>query len=757
MGLGAEVPSSSPDSERNQSLTSSHIPHTGHGFGAFGGVFTPSILTIFGVIMFMRAGWVTGQAGILAALGILAISKTITLLTACSISAISSNTPVGGGGAYFLISRSLGPAFGGTIGVALFLAQSLSVPFYILGFAEALVLSNPELLPYFLWITILTAVVLFAVTWIGAGWAIKVQYFILAAMGLAILCFMTGSAQQFSTATFEANLRPAKGVHFWHIFAIYFPAVTGIMAGVNMSGDLKDPGKSIPRGTFAAVFVGAAVYAIQILVVGGATTREALIGQPFESLQNNALFKLGLLVSAGVYCATLSSAVGSFMGAPRILQAFARDRLLPFLNVFSAGSGPNDEPRRALSLTMAITFVVLFAAGSGTEGGAFDLVASMVTMFFLFTYGMVNLAAFVESFGMNPSFRPRFKIYHWSTALVGTLGCAGAAFLINPLSAAFAAMVIAGLYAFIQRSVLNITFGDARRGFVYARVRQGLLGLKYMPAHPKNWRPTLLVFSGNPSSRLTLVTYAVWFECQRGILSLVEFLVGKYAQLAERRAAALGRLDEFVKEQDIDAFTEAVIVDEFYSGVETFLQSHSIGPIKPNLVMIGWSHLKENAESFYRVLRTVIGLEKSALVLTDKGLPRGGRRRRIDLWWRGQRNGSLMLILAYMLSRNPGWRRAEIRVLRLVQDEADRQPATDALNQLIHAARVDATVKVVVSSDSFANVLHQQSGKSTVVLLGLALEIDEDPQVFHARYHELLKDLPTTILVASSGQADLLA
>lgn len=732
---------------------------SGNRFGTFGGVFTPSILTIFGVIMFMRAGWVTGQAGVIWALWILAISKLITTLTAFSVSAICTNTRVRGGGAYFLISRTLGPEFGGTIGVALFLAQSLSVPFYILGFVEALVRTYPTLNPHFLVIALATAILLFGVTWVGAGWAIKIQYVIMAAMGLSILAFMSGLLGDFSAENLQENMEPAQQARFWTIFAVYFPAVTGIMAGLNMSGDLENPARSIPRGTFAAVAVGLIVYALQVVVMGGSAPREALIDRPYETLRDNAILGAGFLVAAGVYCATLSSAIGSFMGAPRILQALSRDELIPFLKPFATGAGKGDEPRRALILTMVITFAVLVLAGSGSGGDAFNMVAGIVTMFFLFTYGMVNLAAFVESFGMNPSFRPRFRVYHWSMALLGTLGCAWAAVLIDAKSALAAAIAVSGIYLFIRRRVLNITFGDARRGFIYARVRQGLLGLSQMPMHPKNWRPTQLVLSGNPASRLTLVQYAAWFECRRGILSLAEFVVRKpeHDDLKSEYEGTLQRLQSFVKEHELQAFPEVVVVDDFDSGVSVFLQSHSLGPIKPNIVMLGWSHLKERAASFLRILQTVTQLGKSLLVLSDRGLPPETGKHRIDLWWRGQKNGSLMVVLAHMLAQNSTWKNAEIRVLRVVGDEGRHDQAYEALRTLIDAARVEATVEVIVSTDTFEKVLHRTSHDATVVFLGMLITDDMAPSHFQERYQGLLDGLPTTILVASSGEADLLA
>jgi amino acid transporter len=245
--------------------------------GTFGGVFTPSILTIPGVIMFMRAGFVVGQSGILHALLILMLAKSITTLTSLSICAVSTNTPVSGGGAYFLISRSLGPEFGGAIGLALFCAQAISVPFYTLGFTEALVRTFPELAGQFRTIALATSGLLFGVAWVGADWAVRTQCAIMTILALALIEFLGGALANFQADLFIKNWPPVYASHemsFGTMFAIYFPDVTGIMAGVNMSGDLDEPARAIPMGTLAAVGTGFIIYLIQIILVGGAQTRE---------------------------------------------------------------------------------------------------------------------------------------------------------------------------------------------------------------------------------------------------------------------------------------------------------------------------------------------------------------------------------------------------------------------------------------------------------------------------------------------------
>lgn len=743
--------------QKGESGSTASVPNQ---LGTFGGVFTPSILTVLGVIMFMRAGFVVGQAGIAQALLILLLAEAITFLTALSISAVSTNTPVAGGGAYFLISRSLGPESGGAIGLALFLAQAISVPFYILGFTEAVVRSFPGTAPGFQWIAAATALALFVVAYIGATWATKTQYVIMSILGLSVVAFLGGALVNFRPALFSENWTAAyqgTDFNFWVLFAIYFPAVTGIMAGVNMSGDLKNPARSLPRGTLLAVGVGFVIYAAEMLICGGAQTRDQLVNASFETLCAQALLGAGFLVVAGVFAATLSSALGSFLGAPRVLQALARDEVLPYLSFFARGSRRSGEPRRALVLTLGMTLGIIGLAGNDPSGGAFNILASVVTMFFLYTYGMVNLAAFVESFGGNPSFRPRFRYYHWLTALAGAGGCVWAAFLIDPIAALGAAFVVVLLFLYIQRRAFSTRFGDARWGFYYSQLRNLLLRLSSVPVHPKNWRPTILVLSGNPETRADLVTYAIWIGSGRGVVTLAEILVGDLKNIANLRLAAKERLSRFLRERQFQAFPEVAVVPDFDEGLSVLLQSHSIGALKPNIVLLGWSSDPERSEPFVRHLRSAQVLGMSLAILKVRNRPGDRGPGRIDVWWRGRENGSLMVVLAYLLTLNWQWSDAEIRVLRLIHDEAGREPATQALEELVHAARIEATVQVLVSTRPFSEILRFHSQDAALVFLGFKLPEEGKEAEFQARYREMLEPLPTTLLVCSSGAVDLLA
>jgi len=771
MPISAEVSAPQPGPRTNQTGNGNvdGAPVEIKKFGTFAGVFTPSILTILGLVMFLRAGFVIGHSGIYGALLILGIAKLITTLTGISISAIATNTEVKGGGVYYLISRTLGPEFGGTIALTLFLANALSIPFYLLGFTEAVCRTFPFLDEYFAVIafTVFVAVSLFSFK--GAAVILKAQFFILIILGLSIAAFMIGAAVKFDPAIFWQNVSTADPdflkdiggmpvVPFWVLFAIYFPAATGILTGVNMSGDLKAPSRSIPRGTLAAIFAGLVIYAAQIVLVGGAVERQALLESPYFSLiQLGWIF--GFLVVLGVFAATLSNALGSILGAPRVLQALAQDKLLKPVNMFAKVT-KKGEPRRALILSIILTFLVIYAARNGGDGQALNMVASIVAMLFLWSYGTINLAAFMESFGRNPSFRPRFKFFHWSAALAGALISFGVTFVINFKAAALAAVFFAAIYLYVQKYVMSASFGDGRRGFYYSRTRDNLLTISSLPAHSKNWRPTIVAFSGSPSSRLALIKYSHWLSSGRGIMTVAAFIKGSLSELIEKRAEAVASFNEFLSRNDIKAFPEVLVTPDFGVGMSHFLQANSLGPIKPNLAIFGWSNDESNAQDFLNSIHTAASLNMSVGLICGKYLPDPAQRRntrRIDIWWRGMRNGSLMVILAYLISLNSEWSGVKIRILRVVNSSEERTRAYGELKQLIEAARMDIAVEIIFSEDNFPNLLRKHSASATVVFMGFQVDAGTDALRFQDSYGGLLAGMPATILIQSTGEADLLS
>ncbi len=740
--------------------------HTGgnkegrHQFGTFEGVFTPSILTTFGVVIFLRATYVTGVAGAWRAVLILLLAKSITTITTSSLGAIATSMKVRGGGVYYLVSRVLGPTLGGGIGLALYAAQTTSIAFYTLGFVESLTATIPDLQGWQSATGLISVLLMFGLAYFGTEWAMRVQYLIMAILGLSIVSFLGGAWALFSPVRFWDNWSAVwtgsqNGVAwshgFWDTFAIYFPAVTGVVAGINMSGDLKNPGRSLTVGTFASILVSGLVYLLQIVLWAGAAPRLDLIGRPYLVMYEGALFGWGKVITAGVFAATISSAVGRIVGAPRVLQAIGRDGILEWLRPFGRGSGPTDEPRAAVVGTgVLVTGIMLWAEMAGGSAGALNLVAETMSMVFLYTFGMINLAAFVEGFGANPSFRPRFRLFHWSLSLVGAVLCVGVAFLIEWRAAAAALVGLAGLFWFLQRRTLQVTFGDAQRGFLFSTVRRQLLRLQDYPEDARNWRPTILVFTGNPKTRRTLVRFAEWFEADRGIVYLAHIVIGRLPEQTAHRLAALRHLREFCRTSNLPAFPMVIVAPDLPSGVQNILQLAGSGMISPNLALFGWPSTPAGDPVLARHLVAASNLGYSFILIDGHGLSAARPGQRIDLWWRGRENGDLMLMLAFLLTRSPHWQGAHLFLHRIVKHPDGIAPARHDLEALLDQRHIEATPEILVSDAPFAEVLRDHSAGADLVFLGIEPPAPKDVPVWFARQRTLLSPAHTTIMVWTS-------
>jgi len=679
-------------------------------FGAFGGVFVPNVLTILGVIMFLRTGWVVGNAGLRNALIILCIANAITFLTALSLSAIATNTRVGGGGAYFLISRSLGLEIGGSIGLPLYLAQAIAVAFYIIGFVESL---------DFIWpgldvrtISSVVLLVLFVIAWIGTSLVIKTQYLILLCLTAALVSFFAGFNP---LPDWQQNLSPAyeDKQTFWTVFAIFFPAVTGIMSGVSMSGDLKNPSKSIPIGTIWAVVITFVVYAGQMLWLAMNSARSELVGNNLV-MRDTAVF--GPLIFVGLWAATLSSALASLLAAPRTLQALASDGVVP--RILARGTGKNREPKVALIVSTVLAEICLYY-------GDLNLIAPVISMFFLATYGTINLVAGLERWVFNPSYRPTFKL-HWLPSILGAVGCMFVMLLLDPLATLAAVVVIFGVYSMLKRRQYQTGWGDVRSGFWFAVTRLGLLQLSMSREHVRNWRPVLLVLVGNPKTRGGLVEFARSFEAQRGLLFLAQILTGTWRNLMKFQSSQQKSLEDFIREKRLSAVPTTLLAEDFEHGVSTLTQVTGVGPLQPNTVLMGWSDDAVKQAVFGRSVRRILQLQKNLIVFSETDLEPEQLRKRIDVWWRAKENGSLMLTLAHLLQASREYRDHKLRVIRIISEEAGRTQADSAMKELLNNARIDAECNILVSKDPPLAVIGTHSDRSDVCFVGISLRTEDD-------------------------------
>ena len=719
-------------------------------FGTFGGVFTPCTLTILGVIMFLRFGQVVGNAGLINAILIVLASKIITMLTSLSLSAIATNTQVKGGGAYFLISRSLGVEFGGAIGLVFFLAQAISVAMYVIGFTEAFVDAYDISPTWFVFVATAVHFVVFACVYIGAGWTIKLQYFILGLLVASLVAFFLGAWQSFSWANLSAGYEPhyAEGESFFTMFALFFPAVTGIMAGANMSGDLRDPGRSIPTGTIAAVVVTGLVYVVQAVMLAGARSSVALAG---DNLVIKSISISAPLITAGVFAATLSSALGSLMGAPRILQALARDSVFSAFSVFAAGSGKANEPRRATILTFGIAQICIIL-------GDLNAIAPVITMFFMITYGTLNLATFLEAVTGNPSYRPRFKYSHWSTSLLGAVGCIVVMFLIHPTWAAVSLLGMAALRQWIARQEINTRWGDLQSGLKFEAMRRNLLQLENALAHPKNWRPILLTLSGNAATRPRLAAYGHYLTAGHGINMLAHVIQGNPEDLADRRKSQEKILSRFITDHQLEAFPAVCVAPVLTDGVDALIQCSGLGALRPNTVLVGWPQDAERAGAFGNHLRVIHRLGQSLVVARFEDPASGDLwdfpPGTIDVWWRGLGNGALMLMLAHLLTRNRSLGEHPIRILRVIPTDAGRDEVESHLRALAESARIAATPAVVVSDD-VVTAIREASTETAVTILGFEVPEPGSELRFHATTETIAGSLGNVLMVNSAGGMQL--
>ncbi len=709
------------------------------GLGTFGGVFTPSILTILGVIMYLRFGWVVGNVGLLGTLAIVTLSTSITFLTGLSIASIATDQRVRIGGAYYMISRSLGIESGGAIGIPLYFAQALSIALYTVGFAESLGHVFPVLDEKM--IGVVTTVLVSILALASAKAAIRAQYVIMVGIALSLLSLIFGSPLDGVTIDMW-NARTTEPESFWVVFAVFFPAVTGIMAGVNMSGDLQAPKKSIPTGTFAAIGVGYLIYMSLPFILALRADTESLLNDPLV-MRNISFWGDAILV--GVWGATLSSAVGSILGAPRVLQALAKDKILPaFLGWLGRGSGEEDTPRLGTIFTMLIALLAVWF-------GDLNLIAPVLTMFFLTTYGVLNIAAGIERFLGSPSFRPTFRV-HWFFSLLGAVGCIAVMFLINALATVVAFIFVGLIFTWLKRREMKSVWGDIGRGIWMAVIRGGLMRLSE-DQDPKNWRPNPLVLAGSPTKRWHLIDFANTITHDRGILSVAS-LIPEDTMSMDQKQRMTANIREFMNKRSVQGLVKVIASNDRFQGVINLVQSFGLGALEPNTIILGDSEDPKFRPEFCRMISKFHDFQRNVLIVhKGEGEKAFRERKRIDVWWGGLKgNGGLMMILAYLMNTSLDWREAELHIKMMVGDEDAVDTTRANILELLDEIRIRAFVDIIPAKGrTFDEVLKKNSSNADLIFLGLA-EPDENFEAYYEKVQDRVDGLPTTILALASQE-----
>ncbi|MCP3997787.1 MAG: amino acid permease [bacterium] len=723
--------------------------------GTFAGVFTPSILTILGIILFLRLGSVVGNGGLRNALIIIGIATGVSALTSISLAAIATNIDVKGGGDYYMISRTLGVEFGGAIGVVLFLAQSVSIAFYAVGFGEAAAaIFGLEAAWAAQFVAAVAIVLLFGLAWLGADIASRFQFVVMALLVAALISFYIGAIPGFDSGLVgDGWSSPQGSAGFWVVFALFFPAVTGFTQGVSMSGDLRDAGRSLPRGTFAAVGLSTIVYvSVAILLAGNASSGDLIE----DTSILNRIAGFGPLIDAGVIAATLSSAMASFLGAPRILQSLASDRVFPALNYFAKGHGPTSNPRRAVLLSLGIALVTVAL-------GDLNAIAPVVSMFFLISYGLLNYATYYEARAASPSFRPRFRFFHRRVSLAGAVACGVAMIAVNIPAGIGAIIILVGIYQYLRRIDRPQRWADASRSFYFQRVKEGIRAMKAEAENPRSWRPQVLAFSADPRRRARLLRFGLWLEGESGLTAAIQIVVGEGALKRRDRSAAEIALRREIEALGLDVHGRAVLAPDAMEALPVIVQSFGLGPLQANTVLFGWpeesdgTHLAGYAQAVREIHR--IGVNVVSMLSDERRwttleeLPRNERF--IDVWWQDDDSSRLALLSAYLFTRTKEWSRARIRLLAPVPDGADAASAKAELRAMLDAARISA--EVVCLETLTAGEIGRVSGQASFVMIPAMLHQGVFVGPFGLDTSQLLNALPTTAVFIAGTTVDLTA
>uniref|UniRef100_A0A8D0AY29 Solute carrier family 12 member 1 n=1 Tax=Sander lucioperca TaxID=283035 RepID=A0A8D0AY29_SANLU len=627
-------------------------------FGWIRGVLVRCMLNIWGVMLFIRLSWVFGQAGWGLGIVVIALSCVVTTITGLSMSAICTNGVVRGGGAYYLISRSLGPEFGGSIGLIFAFANAVAVAMYVVGFAETVVdlLKDNDAIMVdeindIRIVGCITVVLLLALSVAGMEWEAKAQILLLVVLLVAIVNVFVGTVIpattdkkskgffNYDSKIFLENFTPSftENENFFSVFSIFFPAATGILAGANISGDLRDPQAAIPKGTLLAILITGITYLGVGICVSATVVREATgnitdivtagascngsavaaceLGWNFSSctvkkcefglLNNNQVMTMvsgfGPLIIAGTFSATLSSALASLVSAPKVFQALCKDNIYKILHYFAKGYGKNNEPIRGYVLTFIISVAFILI-------GNLNTIAPIISNFFLASYALVNFSCFHASYAKSPGWRPAYKYYNMWLSLLGALLCCVVMFVINWWAALITYGIEILLYIYVKVKKPEVNWGSSTQAVTFVSAVNNALSLSGVEDHYDIYK--ILALSGS--------NYGLCLTC--------EVFVGPRSEALEEMNAGMEKNQLWLRKTKRKAFYAAVACDSFREGTKSLLQASGLGRMKPNTLVLGFQRnwrtaSTEAVQSYVGILHDAFDFEYGTVMLRmDQGL-----------------------------------------------------------------------------------------------------------------------------------------
>ncbi|KAF7656502.1 hypothetical protein LDENG_00040500 [Lucifuga dentata] len=719
-------------------------------FGWVQGVTIRCMLNIWGVILYLRLPWITAQAGVGLTWVIILLSSCITGITGLSTSAIATNGKVKGGGTYFLISRSLGPELGGSIGLIFAFANAVAVAMHTVGFAEtvrdlmhdngAVIVDQTNDIRI---IGIITVTCLLGISLAGMAWESKAQILFFLVIMVSFVNYIVGTIipatpqkQAKGFFNYKADIFATNFVPGWRgpdgsffgMFSIFFPSATGILAGANISGDLKDPTVAIPRGTLLAIFFTTLSYLIISATIGACVMRDASgvlndtlsssssdecvglacgYGWDFTDCINNNTCTYGIsnyyqtmsmvsgfvpLITAGIFGATLSSALACLVSAPKVFQCLCKDKLYPFIGIFGKGYGKNNEPLRGYVLTYIIAICFILIAELNT-------IAPIISNFFLCSYALINFSCFHASITSSPGWRPSFRFYNKWVSLLGCVSCVVIMFLLTWWAALIAFGVVLFLLGYVLYKKPAVNWGSSVQAGSYNIALSHCVGLNQVEDHVKNYRPQCLVLTGPPHSRPALVDFVSSFTKGLSLMMCGNVLTADSSTSAAEMMSSNSHVT-WLNQRKVKSFYRGVMAVDLRSGVQMLLQGAGLGRIRPNVLLMGFkkdwcSDTPQAAHNYIEILHDAfdlqygvcvlrmkegldlshpsqshsenfITLESTALSVTPESQPgtvfqKKQGKKTIDVYWLSD-DGGLTLLLPYLLTRRRRFSRCKVRV-----------------------------------------------------------------------------------------------
>ncbi len=675
-------------------------------FKTFRGVFVPTFLSIIGVILFLRLGFILGSTGLTGTLFIILLSVSVTLATGLSLSSIASNIRIGAGGAYSIINKTLGLEIGGSIGIPLYMAQAFSVALYIFGFSETWQLFFPNHSIQF--ISIIAFIFIFALTFASTKLAVKFQVLVLAVILSALTVIFGGG--WISELSLQVPVNIPENINFWTMFAIFFPAVTGLMAGIGMSGELTDPKRQIPKGILWGLGTSTVIYLAVTFLLAYTTPVSELLENTFILVD---ISLAPLLVAVGILAATLSSALTVMIAAPRVMEALAQSGVLPVSKFLIAKKG-EEEPRNAILITGLIIFPVIMV-------GSLDSIAQILTMFFLITYATINLVVFLEQFLGLRSFRPIFKVPK-IIPMYGAIISLTVMFLINVYASIISIFFIMIVYEALTRKKLPQEAGDVRSGIFRAFSEWAAEKTKYLPESSLHiWKPNMVVpvlFSKTMIGNFGLIKSIAH---PRGRMTVLGFKLNENISdnpeesITEKELSReIKKLPELVKsfsEEKIFTSYSTIEANDYVNSLIVAMEAVQGQVFSPNILFLPYKPSKLNPGDLKKIIDSSVR-KKYGLALFDRDNKTGlGAKKDIHVWITSKvleedlfdrRHYDLALLFAFSIKEN--WD-GEVTLWMCVEDEKEKGKAEKYFHKLIYEARLPYSTKLKVTVGDFHKTL----------------------------------------------------